>query len=717
MEDKRLQIILEAVDETRQSFKSVTDSLKALQESAKKVEDTNKETQKLTSGFKELGKAAVGLFALDTVVNFLRSTVTEAAKAQEVTTRLAQTMKTAVGASDEQIASLTRQADALAKVTTASDDAIISAQAKLATFDLQAESIERVIPALLDYTVGENGAIVTTEQLMGAANGLGKALQGQTDVLTKGGFKFTETQINLLKTGTETERVTALTEILNSTYEGAAEAAGRTFTGSLEILRHKLDDIKEGIGKALLPAIVELMNGFSGVVDGMSNLGITSEYVGKVLYTFVKILQTITSALETVIIGAAAVGDMLFSVAKGGISAMKALWDAGKGGNFDGFTDSLTATWDEIMGKATEWGEVITEATADVGAAWDEAMNQTNYKPIVNDMSKVAAETKGLGDEAAEVSKETAKALESLGSAYDSFTENADNDLFELKQSHKDALASIKADIMAVKDEMRSLDADFASGRTGDNKTVAEAIVANEQRVTDIQAELATKLSADRRTELNAELAERQAAVLANAEFISSLEAEVAEARRVAGLSELERAIEEYNQKRALAQAEYDEKMTNLRSELKELKKKREEENELYEMKREFIKSIEQQIAESHKALLESQVTATKAAIDKEIDYYRKLASVIDAARSGDVAGVKRAMTKTEKVNDAIITPQGKIITTHPDDWLIATKNPAGLGGGSNIIVNVTGNQLLDDRAGEKIANAMLGALKLNVKI
>jgi hypothetical protein len=30
-------------------------------------------------------------------------------------------------------------------------------------------------------------------------------------------------------------------------------------------------------------------------------------------------------------------------------------------------------------------------------------------------------------------------------------------------------------------------------------------------------------------------------------------------------------------------------------------------------------------------------------------------------------------------VNDAIINPDGDIITTHPDDYLIATKDPQGL--------------------------------------
>ena len=56
-------------------------------------------------------------------------------------------------------------------------------------------------------------------------------------------------------------------------------------------------------------------------------------------------------------------------------------------------------------------------------------------------------------------------------------------------------------------------------------------------------------------------------------------------------------------------------------------------------------------------------------------------------------------------VNDAIISPKGDVITTHPDDYLIATKDPAGMannvrdgGGGSGfnrpIIINLDGREV-----------------------
>jgi len=43
-----------------------------------------------------------------------------------------------------------------------------------------------------------------------------------------------------------------------------------------------------------------------------------------------------------------------------------------------------------------------------------------------------------------------------------------------------------------------------------------------------------------------------------------------------------------------------------------------------------------------------------------------------------------------KKVEDAIISPNGNIITTSPQDYLIATKNPQNLGGNESIVISPT---------------------------
>lgn len=54
-----------------------------------------------------------------------------------------------------------------------------------------------------------------------------------------------------------------------------------------------------------------------------------------------------------------------------------------------------------------------------------------------------------------------------------------------------------------------------------------------------------------------------------------------------------------------------------------------------------------------------------------------------------------------QSVNDAIITPSGNVITTHPDDYLIATKTPGSLAGtNGDVRVNFT---LIDQSTGGKV--------------
>lgn len=57
---------------------------------------------------------------------------------------------------------------------------------------------------------------------------------------------------------------------------------------------------------------------------------------------------------------------------------------------------------------------------------------------------------------------------------------------------------------------------------------------------------------------------------------------------------------------------------------------------------------------------------------------------------------------KSKSVNDAIVTPNGDVIRTNPNDFLIATKNPGALGNGggsSNINVTINGGLITEEVA------------------
>lgn len=69
-----------------------------------------------------------------------------------------------------------------------------------------------------------------------------------------------------------------------------------------------------------------------------------------------------------------------------------------------------------------------------------------------------------------------------------------------------------------------------------------------------------------------------------------------------------------------------------------------------------------------------------------------------------------------QEVGDAIISPNGNIITTHPKDYLIATKKPGELAGGNGLTVVINGGIFGQD-APEELGNMILEKLKLGTQV
>lgn len=78
--------------------------------------------------------------------------------------------------------------------------------------------------------------------------------------------------------------------------------------------------------------------------------------------------------------------------------------------------------------------------------------------------------------------------------------------------------------------------------------------------------------------------------------------------------------------------------------------------------------------------------------------------------------GDKKSSTK---VNDAVISPSGRVITTNPNDFLIATQNPAGLAGagGGGVTVNINGGTYLSEDVAKEIGDMIIQQFKRSVRI
>jgi len=125
---------------------------------------------------------------------------------------------------------------------------------------------------------------------------------------------------------------------------------------------------------------------------------------------------------------------------------------------------------------------------------------------------------------------------------------------------------------------------------------------------------------------------------------------------------------------------------------------------------------------EAAKGAMMAVIDSIKGAVQGLMDWISAKVQAIMGVLSGAVNAVKslgsgavNIAKRAVGVNDAIISPKGDIITTHPDDYLIATKDPHSLAGKGGITVNISGNTLLDSRGAEKIGELLMKELRRNV--
>ena len=260
---------------------------------------------KLTKTLRNLAGAFGATYSTAQVINFGKVSVRAFAEMQAQQDRLIRLMKVGVGASDAQIQSLNNQSKALENLGVVSKGNITQVQSQLATFNLQASTIQALTPAILDYVTAEKGATASTEEFKMMTNGLAQALNGNFGSLTRVGFVIDSNTKKLIKNGNEAQRVAAIVDVLDSTYKGFNKSLRGTAVGQMQLLANAAEDARETIGEGLLDALAllggqgtkdiekattamgDLANATSDVIRGqavvLSNLGgIGGGAVGKI---------------------------------------------------------------------------------------------------------------------------------------------------------------------------------------------------------------------------------------------------------------------------------------------------------------------------------------------------------------------------------------------------------------------------------------------------
>ena len=240
------------INQAVKDINSIKSKLAGVQASSKQ---TQQSFNSFTSGLKKLGVTIAATFGVREIGRFFTSSLKGVIELEAAQNRLRKILITTGGATNSQVDSLLKQAEALEKLGVVTKDNIIVAQSQLATFDLTSDTIEKLTPAILDYVTAEKGAAASAEDFKSMTNGLAQALQGNFASLTKTGFVLDEATKKQIKSGTEAQRVSAIIEVLNSTYKGFNQSLLDTPEGKIIKIRQGFEDLKEEVGFALLDAI------------------------------------------------------------------------------------------------------------------------------------------------------------------------------------------------------------------------------------------------------------------------------------------------------------------------------------------------------------------------------------------------------------------------------------------------------------------------------
>lgn len=257
--------------------------------------DTKINTSGFTKGIKIIGNAArdvtSSIMSMTDRVIAGFSKITAAYQTQiEAETRFETTIRNSASATNEQIQSVKDLASSLQALGIVGDEVQLAGAQELSTYVSSVESVKKMLPVLNDMIAQQYGFSASTDSAVTIATMLGKVLQGQTSALSRYGYSFDEAQEQLLKYGTEQQRVATLAAVVEESVAGVNEALANTPTGKVKQLSNDFGDLKETMGKLLtdiayplvvrLDVIVKKLNEvFSTAITGIKSLlGISDDF-------------------------------------------------------------------------------------------------------------------------------------------------------------------------------------------------------------------------------------------------------------------------------------------------------------------------------------------------------------------------------------------------------------------------------------------------------
>lgn len=218
------------------------------------------------------------------VLGFATSFVQAAGEQERATLTLAQAMRQAGTFTEAALKHNLDYASSLQRMTEYGDEAISGVQRMLTNFGIEGKELDDLTRATLDLAAAKK------MDLAAAADLVAKSVGSSTNALTRYG-------IEVKGAVGSTERAQTAVENITRIFGGAAKANAETYLGQITQLTNRWGDIKEAIGAAFIPVLMQLFDVISTKIlppiekwlSNADNLKVVTTALGTTLEWLIKI--------------------------------------------------------------------------------------------------------------------------------------------------------------------------------------------------------------------------------------------------------------------------------------------------------------------------------------------------------------------------------------------------------------------------------------------
>lgn len=709
-DDSQLQFIIKAVDEASAALaqvKAATDAMKTSTDAASAAMDKNSSS---------------------------------ASKAQKGNESLSAAVFKGVASWDL----LKQAAEKATQFMEQSVDAFIDAQKKVdltkSTIIAMGQSLTDVLPTITAYGesmgvlgVDNEQASLSAAQLAKAAgNDVPKGLQLATlasDLASSGYGNLadnTNTLIGILN-GKGTAAIkqwhlavsdTATTaDILNAAQSKVTETTAEyanTIPGQIGVVKNAYEQLQQSIGGGLVGALSQAMKQSGLMSATMSKQNEIMQYGAAVGYEL---------------------GQMLIGIAESLIVVGKTIAVAIEG--FDGLWKALHG---DLAGAMAEAQSGVDDLGGSIGNLLDTVKNIINptqgladvQKTLANSFQNTSGAVAAVGDGVANMSSKAnasfvklADKLAALKDAYKGLTEGAATDLATLADDHNKAMTSITLSIAKTQQAMGDLTRAYSQQAGSDESSVADQIVASQNKVADLKKQLAAATTQDLHDQLQTQLDAEQKNLTSSQGFIDGHQGAIAAAQQRASETDLQRTIDDYNTKRTLATQAYNEQLTNLQNELAAEQAQQTAEVSLYTQRVAQINTILKAANADYVTLSNDRLAQTTDEVNKEIALFQSLAQAISASKAasaGALATISVPSLPHKAGGGSVVAGQSYIVGEKGQEVFTPgvsgniTPHGQSSGGGQTITINIQGAIFSKDAAAT-LSDIIMKQLRMKTRV